>query len=62
MDDEKKRQRDKMAGYLLFIAFISAFILLALFVKKCVPEDHYDEDYEEYLNEYYDGAERYDPV
>lgn len=62
MDKEKKpKQNTNISGWLI-IVYILVLLVLAVFVKRCVPDDDYDEEYEEYLNEYYDGAGRYDPV
>lgn len=56
-----KEKRDNILAHLAFIAIVSSFIGLAFLVKKCEPEREHDELYDEYLEEKYDGMERYDP-
>ena len=47
---------------IVLIIYIIVLFGLALVVRNCVPGLEYDEEYEEYFNDVYDGASRYDPV
>lgn len=47
---------------IVLIIYIIVLFGLALAVRDCVSGREYDEEYEEYLNDVYGGASRYDPV
>ena len=47
---------------LIILLYIAIMIGIALAIKNCMPDKEYDPEYEEYLNDVYDGASRYDPV
>lgn len=59
MDENKKRD---IKAYLILILVLSAFFFLAMFIDRKLEPSHHSEDYDEYLEEVYDGLERYDPV
>ena len=56
------KRRNDIVAILLLVLYFSAMIGLALIVKHCVPDGKHYEEYDEYLEEYYDNLERYDPV
>ena len=61
MGERDRKRRDKFVGVLYFVLYCALCIMIAVLVHRCHPDDVHDEDYDEYLEEYYDGAERYDP-
>lgn len=59
MDKERK---DKIMAFLYGAIVLIVCLSIAVLVRKCGHRDERDQSYDEYLEEVYDGAERYDPM
>lgn len=55
-------KRKDMQPYLLLLLLVSAFVLAAILIKRCMPDKDQDEFLDTYLEEMYDGLDKYDPV